>query len=67
MPIYVYQAKDPAKGCAKCAAPFETIQSLREAPLAACPDCGAAVERLQHRRRTAGEERESRGERREWR
>ena len=46
MPIYVYQAKDPAKGCAKCAAPFETIQSLREAPLAACPDCGAAVERV---------------------
>ncbi len=46
MPIYVYRARNPEKGCASCAEPFELIQSLREAPLAVCPECGAAVERV---------------------
>lgn len=46
MPVYVYEAKDPAKGCGKCAAGFETAQSIHDAPLAACPACGAAVYRV---------------------
>ena len=46
MPVYVYEAADPAKGCAKCAASFEAVQSIRDAPLAECPECGAAVRRV---------------------
>lgn len=46
MPTYVYEAKDPSKGCAKCAGSFEVVQSLKEAPLANCPDCGAQVVRV---------------------
>lgn len=46
MPIYVYQAKNPERGCGKCASGFDVIQSLRDAPLASCPACGAAVERV---------------------
>ena len=47
MPIYVYEAKDPAKaGCAKCRAGFEVRQSLAEAKLETCPDCRAPVMRV---------------------
>ncbi|MBR4257515.1 MAG: zinc ribbon domain-containing protein [Kiritimatiellae bacterium] len=46
MPIYVYEAKDPSKGCAKCRASFEVMQSIKDAPLATCPDCGASVCRV---------------------
>ena len=46
MPIYVYEAKDPSKGCAKCCASFEVMQSIKDAPLATCPDCGAGVCRV---------------------
>ena len=41
MPIYVYEAKDPAKGCAKCREGFEIRQSLSEARLEKCPNCQA--------------------------
>ena len=46
MPVYVYEAADPAKGCAKCGTSFEVVQSIRDAPLAECPECGAAVRRV---------------------
>lgn len=46
MPIYVYEAKEPAKGCARCRDGFEVSQSLKDERLAACPDCGAPVYRV---------------------
>ena len=46
MPIYVYEAKDPKKGCVKCGGSFEVMQSIKDAPLATCPDCGAPVCRV---------------------
>ena len=46
MPMYVYEAKYPAKGCAKCRAGFEIAQRLADARLSACPDCGAEVFRV---------------------
>ena len=46
MPIYVYQVRDGAKGCRTCSDSFECIQSLRERPLEACPECGAPVQRV---------------------
>ncbi len=46
MPIYAYEAKDPEKGCAKCRAGFEVTQSINDARLARCPDCGAEVFRV---------------------
>lgn len=46
MPIYVYEAKDPAKGCPKCAAGFEVAQSIKDDRLVSCPDCGAPVFRV---------------------
>lgn len=46
MPIYVYEAKEPAKGCARCRDGFEVSQSLKDERLAVCPDCGAPVYRV---------------------
>ena len=46
MPVYVYEAKDPAKGCDKCAKGFETAQSVSDPKLTACPDCGAPIYRV---------------------
>ena len=46
MPLYVYEATEPAQGCAKCARGFETTQRLAEAKLTACPACGAPVRRV---------------------
>lgn len=46
MPMYVYEAKEPEKGCAKCARGFEIAQSINDAKLTACPDCGAPVFRV---------------------
>lgn len=46
MPMYVYEAKEPEKGCAKCAHGFEIAQSINDAKLTACPDCGAPVFRV---------------------
>lgn len=46
MPTYEYQAVAPARGCAHCRARFEVQQSMRDAPLAACPRCGGPVERV---------------------
>ena len=46
MPIYVYEAKDPARGCPKCRASFEVSQSLKDERLSACPECGAPIYRV---------------------
>jgi putative FmdB family regulatory protein len=46
MPTYEYRAADPRTGCDRCRQCFEVRQSIHDAPLAACPDCGQAVERL---------------------
>lgn len=44
MPVYVYEAK--GKGCARCADGFEVSQSINDARLTCCPDCGAPVVRV---------------------
>jgi len=46
MPIYVYQAVEPEKGCSRCAEEFEVRQSLSEARLETCPGCGARIQRI---------------------
>ena len=46
MPIYVYEAKEPKRGCVKCRDGFETRQSLKEERLTKCPDCGAEIYRV---------------------
>lgn len=46
MPIYEYQAKDPAKACARCADPFEVMQRISDPKLEKCPECGAEVMRV---------------------
>ncbi len=46
MPLYEYEAKDPAKGCAKCRGGFTVMQSLKDDRLEKCPECGAPVYRV---------------------
>ena len=46
MPLYVYEAKDAKKSCAKCCAGFEVSQSLKDEKLTVCPDCGAPIYRV---------------------
>ena len=46
MPTYVYEVREGERGCAKCRAGFEVVQSLKEGRLESCPDCGAAVFRV---------------------
>ena len=46
MPLYVYEARDSKKSCAKCRGGFEIAQSLKDEKLAACPDCGAPIYRV---------------------
>jgi len=46
MPLYVYEAKEDEKGCARCRVGFEAEQRLADAPLTRCPDCGAAIYRV---------------------
>ena len=46
MPLYVYEAKDPAKGCERCRGGFEITQSLKDDKLTKCPDCGAEIFRV---------------------
>ena len=43
MPMYVYEAKDPERGCAKCSKSFEIMQSINDPKLTKCPDCGAEI------------------------
>ena len=45
MPMYVYEAKNG--GCTKCKSPgFEIQQSINDAKLTKCPDCGAEIYRV---------------------
>lgn len=46
MPLYVYEAKDAEKSCAKCRGGFEVTQSISDARLESCPECGAPVFRV---------------------
>ena len=43
MPLYVYRATNPERCCAHCRRDFEVLQSLRDAKLTKCPECGAPV------------------------
>ena len=46
MPVYVYEAAQPEPSCPTCSNGFETVQSIHDPRLAACPKCGAAVRRV---------------------
>lgn len=46
MPIYEYQAAGPERCCDYCREAFDVVQRLADAPLAACPKCGAPVGKL---------------------
>lgn len=46
MPTYEYRAKSSGRACDHCRERFEVLQSMQAEPLAACPKCGAPVERL---------------------
>jgi putative FmdB family regulatory protein len=46
MPTYCYKADDTASECPICADGFETMQTLSETPLAACPSCEKPVHRI---------------------
>lgn len=46
MPVYVYEAKDSSRACAKCRGGFEISQHLSDAKLTQCPDCGAEIYRV---------------------
>lgn len=46
MPVYDYEAADPERSCPHCASGFETVQSIHDPRLAACPQCGAPVRRV---------------------
>ena len=37
MPVYVYEAKEGEKGCARCRGGFEIAQSLKDDRLTVCP------------------------------
>ncbi len=45
MPIFEYEALEPAKGCSLCRRSLELVQSLQEEPLSRCPKCGGPVRR----------------------
>jgi len=46
MPLYVYEAKDPLRGCERCRDGFEIMQALKDAKLTRCPSCGTEVYRV---------------------
>ena len=43
MPVYDYIATVPERSCPHCEAGFETVQSIHDARLTACPTCGAPI------------------------
>lgn len=45
MPTYEYQATDAAQACDYCRQRFEVAQSMKDAPLTACPRCGNPIAR----------------------
>ncbi len=46
MPIYEYQAKDPAESCPYCVEPFEFRHGMHDPPLDSCPKCSRPVARV---------------------
>lgn len=46
MPMYVYEEREPGRGCAFCRAGFEVRQSLDEPRLECCPKCHGPVMRV---------------------
>lgn len=46
MPVYTYRVRSDAVGCDQCSAEFELRQSMSDDALAACPSCGAPVQRI---------------------
>jgi len=46
MPFYTYRAKKGLKGCPYCSESFEVRQSMDDARLQSCPQCGTAVEQI---------------------
>ncbi len=46
MPLYVYQARQPERGCDQCRAEFEMRRSLSDPPLTACPACGSELAKI---------------------
>lgn len=46
MPIYEYQATDPAKSCRICCQRFEVFHGIHEDPLPSCPHCGSDIVRV---------------------
>lgn len=46
MPIYEYEAVDPAQACDKCRAGFELVQTMSEVPVCLCPACGRPVRKI---------------------
>ncbi|UCD27682.1 MAG: zinc ribbon domain-containing protein [Planctomycetota bacterium] len=46
MPIYEYRTKNDAEACDHCRQVFEVQQSMKDEPIAACPQCGNPVERI---------------------
>lgn len=46
MPTYEYETTNAKKACTHCRQRFEVRQSMRDEPLAACPECGGPVERV---------------------
>ena len=46
MPVYDYEATDAAKSCDYCVKGFETVQSIHDPHLTACPKCGAPIHRV---------------------
>lgn len=45
MPVYDYIAKDTEHACPHCAEGFETVQSMHDARLDVCPQCGSPVQK----------------------
>lgn len=45
MPIYEYVAVGE-NSCPHCQRPFEIVQSMSDAPLERCPQCGARVQKV---------------------
>jgi putative FmdB family regulatory protein len=46
MPIYEYEATDPANACDQCARGLEVLAKLSDPELTACPNCGHPVRRI---------------------
>jgi len=46
MPVYDYEAASPEKSCPYCVNGFETVQSISDPHLSACPKCGQPIRRV---------------------